>query len=86
MISFDYDFAKVTRYGYRKMRVTNRFIDISYQHGDSVDKFKHALAEKTTGGPDNHEVYVLEKANGTKMCFQFSDWHCYIGTDIVERG
>lgn len=76
---------KVTRYGYRKKLVVNRFIDIQFQANDVIAQLKQEFADATQGGPDNHEVYVVENVNGRRLAFQFSDWHLFIGTDIQER-
>ena len=59
---------KITRYGYRKKKAINRILRIDYGTGDR----------------DNHETFVLEHENGSKIVLQFSDWKCYIGTDIAD--
>jgi len=76
---------KITRYGYREKRAINRILRIDYGTGDQMSELQDYLREKT-GDRDNHETYVLEHKNGGKVVLQFSDWKCYIGTDIADWG
>jgi hypothetical protein len=74
---------KITRYGYRKKKVINRILRIDYGTGDQMSELQDYLRE-VTGCRDNHETFILEHENGGKIVLQFSDWVCYIGTDIAD--
>ncbi len=81
---------KITRYGYRKKKAINRILSIDYGilsidygTGDQMSELQDYLRE-STGCRDNHETFVLEHENGSKIVLQFSDWKCYIGTDIAD--
>lgn len=74
---------KITRYGYRKKKAINRILRIDYGTGDQMSELQDYLRE-ITGDRDNHETFVLEHENGSKIVLQFSDWKCYIGTDIAD--
>lgn len=79
--------VKITRYGYRKKAATNRTLRIDFGTGDSMSELQEFLYNQTTGMKHagmNHETYVLEHENGGKIVLQFSDWVCYIGTDIAD--
>lgn len=72
----------VTHYGYRQAEVVNRIAKFDFNTGDHIDQLRDVLAYEADSGHDNHEVFVATKPDGSKICFQFSDWKCYVGTDI----
>ena len=90
MLTFDFDLSKpnckLVRHGYRQMLATNRFLDLTYESGDSIHQLRQELAARTAGGPDNHECYELLQLDKGKLVLQFSDWHLYIGTECRPWG